>query len=269
MDYFTTKDNIKLYYNIDGQGSPIILIHGFTADHGVFRILKKQLCKDYTVITYDLRGHGLSRSNGEITIDRLAIDLKELIEYLDLDNITLVGWSMGGSVILQYLSLFGDYKLCRLCIIDSSPRVINDLNWCLGLYHGEYYQKDADKDLELIKNNWDEYSYKFISTMSANLNDNQLNIALENIRNNDSFAMFQIWSSLIEKDYRKILIEINLQTLLIFGGKSKLYSINTGKYLNESIKKSELIIFEENGHLLVQENPIKLNRALREFITVL
>ncbi|MDR7857316.1 alpha/beta hydrolase [Tissierella sp.] len=268
MKSFITSDSVNIYYEIKGQGLPLVFIHGFTEDHNSFRIQQRVLSKKYKVITYDLRGHGLSdRIDYGLNIERFALDLRELIDYLKLEEVILVGWSMGVSIILEYIKLYGLEKLSKICIVDKGPKVINDSNWNLGLYHGQYTMEDALKDLDLIKSNWMEFAERFIKIMAPYFSDKQLKIAMDKMKNNSPHIMYSIWKSMTEKDYRHILYKINIPTLIIFGGKSTLYSINAGKYLKENIKNSKLIIFEDCTHLLVLENPIRFNRVLEEFIS--
>ena len=267
MPYMTTTDNTKIYYEIKGEGPPIIFIHGFTEDHNAFRIQQRALSRKYKIITYDLRGHGISdRVDYGINLERSALDLRELTDYLKLENLTLVGWSMGASLIFEYINIFGLEKLSKICIVDKSPKVINDNTWKLGLYHGKYTIEDAIEDLELIKNNWIGFASGFIKEMAPYFNENQFNIAMERMKNNSSYIMYSMWKSMIEKDYRHVLNKITIPTLILFGEKSTFYSIEAGEYLKENIKDSKLEIFEDCTHLLVLENPIRFNRVLQEFI---
>lgn len=267
MGVFITSDNVNIYYEIKGEGTPIVFIHGFTEDHNSFRIQQRALSKKYKVITYDLRGHGVSdRVNYGLNMERFALDLRELIDYLEIEGIILVGWSMGAWVIFEYINLFGLEKISKICIVDKGPKVINDNNWNLGLYHGKYTMEDALKDLDLIKNNWMKFAEKFIKTMTPYFNESQLKIAMDKMKKNSPHVMYSMWKALIEKDYRDILSRISIPTLIIFGGKSTFYSVDVGKYIKEKIKDSQLIIFEDCTHLLVLENPIRFNRVLEEFI---
>jgi len=268
MDYFITEDNTKIYFNMVGEGTPIIFVHGYGANHDVFRVPQKILGKDNKVITYDLRGHGLSRnSKDRITIELLAFDLKELIDYLNLNNVILAGWSLGGSIILEYIKLFGNHKVDKLCLLDTSPRVINDQEWRLGLYRGEYNMISAKMDLGDMDINWDKYSEKFMKKLAPELSESQLRIGIIGMKDNNILSMIQVWESLITKDYNDILKNINIPTLIIFGGKSSLYSNEVGEFLNKNIENSELVFFEDNSHLLVQENPTKISRVIKDFIS--
>ncbi len=267
MGSFITSDNVNIYFESKGEGIPIIFIHGFTEDHNSFRIQQRALSKKYKIISYDLRGHGISdKVEYGLNMERFALDLRELIDYLELEEVVLVGWSMGASIIFEYINKFGVQKISKICIVDKGPKVINDNNWSLGLYHGKYNIEDALKDLFLIKNNWMEFAEKFIKNMAPYFSEKQFNISMDKMKNNSPHIMYSMWESMIEKDYRDVLSKIDIPTLIIFGGKSTFYSIDTGKYLKENIKDSQLIIFEDCTHLLVLENPIRFNRVLDEFI---
>lgn len=267
MSFFSTKDNVNIYYEIKGEGLPIVFIHGFTEDHNSFRIQQKVLSKNNKVITYDLRGHGVSdRVEHGLNLERFALDLRDLIDYLELKDLVLVGWSMGVSIIFEYINIFGLEKITKLCLIDKSPKPINDDNWNLGLYHGNYTKEDALKDLELINNNWMVFADKFVNTMAPYFTEKQYKIAMEKMKSNSPHVMYSMWKSMIEKDYRDVLAKIDIPTLIIFGEESTLYSVEVGEYLKMKIKNSRLEIFEDCTHLLVLENPIRLNKELDSFI---
>lgn len=267
MSYMTTSDNANIYYEEKGTGTPVVFIHGFSENHNSFRIQQRVLSKKYKIITYDLRGHGISsRVDYGLNLERYALDLRELINHLEEKNVILVGWSMGASIIFEYINLFGIDEISRICIIDKGPKIINDNTWDLGLYHGEYTMEDAIRDLNLIKNNWIAFAERFIRIMTPYFNENQFGIAMEKIRNNSPHVMYSMWESMIEKDYRNILDKITIPTIILFGEKSTLYSIETGGYLRDNIQNSKLIIFKDCTHLLVLENPIEFNRVLEEFI---
>jgi len=267
MPNLMTTDNTNIYYEIEGEGDPIVFIHGFTESHNSFKIQQKVLSKKYKVISYDLRGHGKSdRVDYGLSLERFALDLRELIDYLELENIVLVGWSMGASVIFEYINLFGMERLSKICIIDKSPRVINDDAWHLGLYHGKYTMDEALNDLDLIRTNWSEFADKFIHIMAPYFTEKQIKRSMEKMEENSPNVMYNMWKSMVEKDYRHILENITIPTLIIFGEKSTFYSVEVGRYLLSKVKLSKLEIFEDCTHLLVLENPIKFNRVLDDFI---
>lgn len=267
MEYFVTSDHIKIYYKIKGEGKTIIFIHGFSEDYNSFRIQQNVLSESYKTIVYDLRGHGISeRVDYGLNLERFALDLKELIHRLELKNVTLVGWSMGGSVIFEYIRQFGTDNIYKICLVDIGPKSLNDNEWDKGLLHGKYKIEDYTKDLVLIDKNWMDFAEKFIKLMSPSFDIKQFNIALEKMGRNSPHVMYYMWKSIGEKDYRDVLEKIDVPTLILVGGKSTFYSIETGEYLRDNIHNSKLVVFEDCTHLLVLENPIKFNRVLKEFI---
>lgn len=267
MSFFKTSDNAKIYYKLIGQGKTIIFIHGFSEDHSSFRIPQKLLSKKYKTMTYDLRGHGKSEAvDFGLNLERFALDLKELINSLKLKDLILVGWSMGGSIILEYIKQFGTYKIYKIALVDTGPKLLNDNEWNRGLLHGIYKSEDYKRDLKLIENNWMGFARNFIKIMSPSFGEKNTNIALAKMKTNYPYVMKAMWKSLGEKDYRDILEDIDIATLILIGENSTFYSMDTGEYLRDNIKNSKLIIFEACTHLLVLENPIMFNRVLQEFI---
>lgn len=268
MPYFKTTDNTNLYYEIHGEGIPVVFIHGFSESQDSFRIQKRALSKKFKVVTYDIRGHGLSdKVDFGLNMERFAQDLKELMEYLNIKDIVLVGWSMGAYVIFEYINQFGEENVSKICIIDKGPKILNDESWNLGLYHGQYTNEDAEKDLELIKDDFMEFGEKFIKRMTPYFDEKQLEIGLIRFAKNNPSILYEIWKDMIKRDYRFVLNRITVPTLIMFGGNSTFYSIETAEYLRDNIKNSELITFEDCTHLLVLENPVKFNRVLEEFIS--
>jgi non-heme chloroperoxidase len=106
MATFRTNDGVELFYEDVGSGKPLVLVHGWAQSHRSFRHQVEHFAKFMRVINLDLRGHGDSeKPKFGYRISRLAKDLDELLTSLNLTDITLLGWSMGCSVIWSYLDL--------------------------------------------------------------------------------------------------------------------------------------------------------------------
>lgn len=81
------------------------------------------LAKNARIITVDLRGHGRSdKPNHGYRIPRLAADLRDLLQELDLCNVTLLGWSVGAPVIWNYLELFGRARVCDIVVVRNQTQ---------------------------------------------------------------------------------------------------------------------------------------------------
>lgn len=127
---FETSDNIILDYQSVESGQPIILIPGLVGYQQIWRAQRDFLIgQGYQVITYDHRNHGASqRTNRHLTMKRLITDLKELIDYLQLDHVILMGHSMGAGVCYGALHDFPE-KIKAVIAVDQTPQMINSKAW--------------------------------------------------------------------------------------------------------------------------------------------
>jgi non-heme chloroperoxidase len=114
---------INIFYEDWGQGKPVVLIHGWPLDHTMWEHQAIALAKGgLRVIAYDRRGFGRSsRPWSGYDYDTLAADLNALLTELDLKNVTLVGFSMGGGEIARYIGRYGEARLARVAFVSAVP----------------------------------------------------------------------------------------------------------------------------------------------------
>lgn len=112
---------IELYCEDLGVGSPVVLIHGWPLSGASWEKQTAALLgAGYRVITYDRRGFGRSsKPSVGYNYDTLASDLDSLLRALDLDNVTLVGFSMGTGEIARYLGKFGTARIRKTVLIGT------------------------------------------------------------------------------------------------------------------------------------------------------
>src|SRR4030088_1947679 len=106
---------IDLYYEDHGSGRPVVLIHGWPLSGRSWESQVPALINaGHRVITYDRRGFGQSSQPWTgYDYDTFAADLKALVEHLDLHEVTLVGFSMGGGEVVRYLGRYGPARVAR------------------------------------------------------------------------------------------------------------------------------------------------------------
>ena len=127
---FVTSDGVQLSYIRQGSGRPIVLIHGWSQCAEEFKHQIEPLSARYDVIAIDQRSHGESQKvSYGLRISRLSKDLYELLNELDLNNVALLGHSMGSSVIWCYIDLFGHERLSKIILVDQPPFVTSDPHW--------------------------------------------------------------------------------------------------------------------------------------------
>jgi pimeloyl-ACP methyl ester carboxylesterase len=112
---------IELYYEDQGVGQPVVLIHGYPLHgHSWERQTRSLLAAGYRVITYDRRGFGRSSKVGSgYDYDTFAADLDTVLETLDLREVVLVGFSMGTGELARYVSRHGHQRVAKLAFLAS------------------------------------------------------------------------------------------------------------------------------------------------------
>src|SRR5262249_54238799 len=118
----TTPDGCRLRATVRGDGPPIVLVHGWKGSRRVWDRTIASLDTEFRVVAYDLRGMGESdKPDSRYDFDEHAADLAFVLEALELDDATLVGWSMGCSVSLQHMSR-GGARVGRLVLVNGPIR---------------------------------------------------------------------------------------------------------------------------------------------------
>lgn len=112
---------IELYYEDHGDGSPVLLVHGWPLSGASWeKQVGALLAAGHRVVTYDRRGFGQSsKPSVGYDYDTFAEDLHRLVTRLDLRQCTLVGFSMGGGEVARYLGKYGTERVSRACFISA------------------------------------------------------------------------------------------------------------------------------------------------------
>ena len=127
--HFTTSDGVRLAYLEAGAGKMLLFVPGWSQTAAMFAPLLQDLSQDHLTIAIDMRGHGRSDKPAHgYRLARFAADLAEWIDRHAADKITLIGHSMGCSVIWSYLEQYGDSRIARLVLIDQADRKSTRLN---------------------------------------------------------------------------------------------------------------------------------------------
>jgi non-heme chloroperoxidase len=125
MGYITVGSEnstpIEIYYEDQGMGQPVVLIHGYPLNgHSWERQTRELLAAGYRVITYDRRGFGRSSKVGSgYDYDTFAADLDTVLNTLDLSDVVLVGFSMGTGELARYVSRYGHERVSKLAFLAS------------------------------------------------------------------------------------------------------------------------------------------------------
>jgi non-heme chloroperoxidase len=123
MPYVTMSDGTELYYTEQGEGPPIVMSHGWPLCSDAWQVeLKVFADAGYRVIAHDRRGHGRSSKTYKGNdMETYAKDLSELIDFLDLRDLVVVGHSTGGGEVVKYAARYGSDRVVKVVTAGGVP----------------------------------------------------------------------------------------------------------------------------------------------------
>ncbi len=275
MPYISVgKENsgsIDLYYEDHGSGKPVILIHGWPLSG---RSWEKQvpalLDAGFRVITYDRRGFGWSsRPTSGYEYDTLAADLNTLITQLNLTDVTLVGFSMGGGEVARYLGKYGTKNVSKAVFMAAIPPALlktadNPEGVDGAVFEGIKQAIVADRPAflaQFLQNfyNVDALGGKRISEQVVQLS---WNIAA-GASPAGTLDCVSAWLT----DFRKDLQKVNIPTLIIHGDSDRIVPLAaSAQRMPKIVKGSTLAVIEGGPHGLNWTHAEEVNRELLNFL---
>ena len=276
MEFITTTDKatgekVRLAYSDYGFGDPVVMIHGWPLSREMWEYQLGDLVDaGFRVVKYDRRGFGKSSKpwNG-YDYDTFAADLNEILEQLDLKNVTLVGFSMGGGEVVRYLSNYGTQRVKKIALIST---VLPFLQKTAGNPDG-VDQKVFEEIMQQIRNDrvgfLDEFGKVFFG---VNMVSHPVSKPLlEYYRMLGSFAAarstLQCVVAFSQTDFREDVRTIKIPTLIIHGNDDKIVPIEASSNRTAAmIPGSHYLVYEGAPHGLFYEYRQKLNADLVNFI---
>lgn len=262
MPTLKTSDGIDLYYVDKGCGPTVVILPGWGTSTSWFENQISQLSTVFRVVAYDPRGQGQSSNtpNGQ-RMERHARDLEEVLDGLGLEQLILVGWSLGVSTALSYIDVYGTGRLQKLVLVSGCPKMISSSDWALGFVN----LPQAEEWVTLLERDMDGAADFILGFFFTNP---QSEDAMR--RYHESIvccagAAAMCWN-VLNQDYRDVLSKIDKPTLIGMGRHDNTFPHENGQFLNKSIPMSELVVFDNSGHAPFIEEPDQFNSKLTEFV---
>jgi len=256
MSLYETEEK-KIHYELTGEGSPVVLIHGIALDSRIWGDLPQFLAEKHQVLTYDLRGHGRSYApESGYSFRDLVADLNELLAGLQLSKVTLVGHSLGGAVAIKF-ALQQAGKVAKLVL--AAPHVVGYTD-----YQGwpNVYRTARLIDIDQAKISWE--TFRLFSRLEDGSPEKQLFL--------DCLKDFSgtIWTDpqagrYVDESDLKIIDQLNLPTLLLCG-RDDLDFLPVAKLINAQLPQGSLFEIPDCGHMIHLEKPDIFRRELAAFL---
>lgn len=266
--WFTMSDGAAVWYTECGEGQPLVLLHGWTCSSAFWQRNVPELAKHFRVVTLDLRGHGNSAKvlHGH-TLARYALDVQELLIHLEVENPVLAGWSMGGSVLMDYWRQCGHLGGVKaLALIDSNIGPFAEEDWnCFRMKAGR--SNALNDSFKAIRTDHQTFAANFIHSMffEGKVSETDLAWTLDEVTKTPPWIATAIHSDFVIRNYEPLLKAVTVPTA-VFAGVFGEGSLAMGKHFAQSLPKGSYFAYPKAGHMLFYEEAERFTKELTSFI---
>ncbi|MBN9102676.1 MULTISPECIES: alpha/beta hydrolase [unclassified Pseudonocardia] len=260
-----TNDGVRLHLTDDGTGPTVVLIAGFmaAARTWVFQV-DALTAAGYRAVCLDRRSHGLSDAPayGQ-RMARHGKDLHDTLTALDLDDVVLVGGSMGASTVWAYTDLFGTERVRGIVSVDQTPRMRNGDGWEHGFYGfddtnaGTFF---ADGVPPTGRGFTAEQSAPAVMRLVERLGPDAL--TLGGIRP-ETMALLRDHA---QQDWRDVVARAEVPVLMVAGRDSQFWPCEHAEAAVSGHPLGRAVVLEDCGHASNLDRPDAFNDALIEFL---
>jgi len=267
----TDNEPVNIYYEDLGKGKPLVFIHGWPLSGAMWEYQVTELTgKGFRCITYDRRGFGKSdKPFSHYDYDTMAGDLKTLIDELDLEDLTLISFSMGGGEVAKYFKHYGNAHISKVVLVSSVlPYMLETAD-----NPGGVPQEVFDEIAKGIKNDRPGFMENFakeffgVSMLKHPVSNAFLANNLARVMEASPIATLECAKAFASTDFREDVGKINVPTLVIHGDGDNIVPIKaTGERSAELIKDASFIIYPGAAHGLWYTEREQLNKDILAFV---
>jgi non-heme chloroperoxidase len=264
-------NDIDLYFEDHGSGPPVVLIHGYPLNGRSWeRQERALLAAGYRAINYDRRGFGLSsQPTVGYDYDTFAADLNALLEHLDLQDIVLVGFSMGTGEVTRYLGRYGSARVRKAALLGAIPPFLLKTDDNPEGVDGQVFEgikaavvKDRYAYFKDFFDNFYNVDVLGGSRISEQAWQASFNVAA-GASPHASYACVDSWLT----DFRGDLPKIDVPMLVVHGTEDRILPISaTAQRLPGLIDDLKLVTVEGGPHNIAWTHPDEVNKPLLEFL---
>jgi non-heme chloroperoxidase len=266
LEFIEVEKGVRLHVTDIGEGQPIVLIHGWPLSDAMYEYQYQYLAqKGFRVVGITLRGFGKSdRPYGKYDFDVFSDDIKVVLEKLNIQNAVLGGFSMGGAVVIHYVTKYNSAHVSKLALFAAAaPSWKQRADYPYGVPEADaaaLVKNTLTNRQDLIAGFGADFP-AIGGTISKNVEKWLENINLEAW----PYAITQSVTALLELDLRPELSKIKIPVAIFQAAKDKLIPYEFAAELQKGIKNSYVVRFENSGHALFFEEMDKFNTELEKF----
>ncbi len=257
---FSDVNGTQLYYEIAGEGHPLVLIHGFTVDHRYWDDQFADFSRDFQVLRYDLRGFGKSAAPSDQPYGHHD-DLKALMDFLRIEKAHVLGHSLGGLVAINFAIQYPQ-ATSSLVVVGGAPE---GFAWTGELqdWMDTTWRAGKESGIEAARRAW----------LSPDFMRDWLRNPRVAKRYSEMFADYSGWHWVNDDEVMSLeplpinrLEEIRVPTLIVVEERVPLDYHRAANLLQQRIPGARKAVLREVGHFGSLENPKQFDRVVREFL---
>jgi non-heme chloroperoxidase len=262
-EYMEVAKNVRLHVTDVGKGRPVVLIHGFPLSDEMYEYQYEALAKaGFRAIGITMRGFGQSDKPGTgYSYDTYADDIKSVLDQLQLDNVVLGGFSMGGAIVIHYMARHHGAHVGKLALFAAAAP-------CWTKQPSFFTKDDINGLIALCGTSradlYDAFGKKFTATSTSVSAGIGAWLGAINWQAS-GYAVQQMLAVLRDADETENLKAVTVPTLILQGRLDNIVSYQMAEQLNKAIPNSKLVPFEKSGHALFVEEADKFNKELIDF----
>ncbi len=256
-------DNAEIYYEDEGQGTPIVMLHAGIAHRAMWDPQFEFFAKTHRVVRFDQRGFGNTITHTKQFNCRA--DLLALLDHLNIERAILLGCSMGGSLALDF-TLEHPERVSALILIAagySGFEAPADLVKQWDEQDAAFAAGDLERVIELELKMWVDGPHRSPDQVPAHVREKIRAMELDNLKiDTDGYTPVQL-----EPPAMGRLRGVNVPTLVIIGTGDQPHVVENGQTLAREIPNAQLVILENIGHVPSMEKTEEVNRAIEKFLS--
>lgn len=260
-------NNIRLHYEVRGEGEPLLLAHGLGATGDMWAPQVEAFSRKYRFITYDLRGHGCSEAPHNwtgYTLDDYVEDQLQLMDHLDIDTAYVGGLSMGGAIAVDF-ALAHPERLKALLLCDTSAR--------------NYALQGKDTPRSGVRASMRKFALSEVFPRTVILarhlplerlpqkynRKESIDSYMESLRGQSACGFRGAWHALMgQPNLEDRLGEISVPTLIIVGDHDPL--LTPSRAMQERIPGCRFVLIKDSTHGTSGAQPEAFTKAVLDFL---
>ncbi len=263
MSYLETPDGVRLRLCDRGRGDQtFVLVHGWKQSHRLFDPAIARLGERHRVVAFDLRGMGESdKPNARYDFDELAGDLAFVLDALDLDDVTLVGWSMGCTVSLSHLRA-GAPRVGRLVLVNGPLRLTRTPDFPYGLE-----PERLDGYVEDLARNWPLNERAFVTESLLEPEPDHVDWLVRIALQTPLDVALRLVREQARLDMRGVVKSLAVPVLAAYSRREPWWPPALADWIAEHAPHGERVIFERSAHCTPFEEVERFCTVLEDFAT--